>query len=253
MTSSTNDPPLEHEHSPQEIRKRLISNNEHHSLGDFVLGAVDGTVTTFAIVAGVAGAELSAGIALVLGLANVLADGFSMAVSNYLKSRSDAQVVEQYRRIEEKHIEVTPEGEREEIRQIFAAKGFKGDILEEIVNVIASDRRRWVDTMLVEEWGLPLQQSSPTRAALVTFTAFVLAGSIPLLPLCLSGTISGNLTFQLSTLGALLTFIFVGAIRGKVTNQSMLASASSTLFMGAAAAGLSFLVGMFLRQLTGLG
>ena len=63
-----------------------------------MLGSIDGTITTFAIVAGVAGANLNAGIALVLGLANVLADGFSMAVSNYLGTKSEREQVEQARR-----------------------------------------------------------------------------------------------------------------------------------------------------------
>ena len=243
---------LEHEHSPEAIAQRLHSNVEHQGLGDFVLGAVDGTVTTFAIVAGVAGADLAAGIALVLGLANVLADGFSMAVSNYLKSRSDSQILEHYRRIEEKHIDRAPEGEREEIRQIFAAKGFSGEVLEEVVNVIASDRRRWVDTMLTEEWGLPITPRSPFRAAGITFLAFVLAGLIPLLPMFLASSLEARTTFAISALATAMTFAAIGALRGKISNQSMLVSGVSTLSMGGAAAGLAFAVGLLLRQMTGI-
>src|SRR5690606_26284375 len=144
---------------------------------------VDGTVTTFAIVAGVAGAGLSVGAAIVLGLANVLADGFSMAVGQYLKTRADHQGVERLRAVEERHIDKIPQGEREEIRQIFAAKGFDGTLLDDIVEVITADRTRWVDTMLAEEWGLQLQLESPHRAALITFVSFVLAGLVPLAPL----------------------------------------------------------------------
>jgi VIT1/CCC1 family predicted Fe2+/Mn2+ transporter len=60
-------------------------------LGDFVLGSVDGTITTFAIIAGIAGADLhnAPGISLILGFANVLADGFSMGASNFLKAKSE--------------------------------------------------------------------------------------------------------------------------------------------------------------------
>ena len=89
-----------------------------------------------------------------LGLANVLADGLSMAVSNYLRARADGELLQRFRDMEEAHIDEIPEGEREEIRQIFAGKGFDGPILEQIVTVITKDRRRWVDTMLTEEWGL---------------------------------------------------------------------------------------------------
>lgn len=250
MNSATE--PLEHEHTPEAIAQRLNANLQHEGLGDFVLGAVDGTVTTFAIVAGVAGAELTAGVALVLGLANVLADGFSMAVSNYLKSRSDAQIYERYRRIEEKHIDQEPEGEQEEIRQIFAAKGFAGETLEKIVKVIVSDRRRWVDTMLTEEWGLPAVEGSPMRAAVITFLAFLLAGIVPLLPLFVASEIGSQATFVISTLCTAVTFSAIGAVRGWITDSSMWISSLTTLGMGGAAAGLAFAVGYLLRQMTGI-
>jgi len=252
MSSPGRPEPLEHEHTPEAVARRLSADNQHGDLGDFVLGAIDGTITTFAIVSGVAGAQLSPGVAIVLGLANVLADGFSMAVGNYLKACSDAQIVDRYRRIEEKHIQRAPEGEREEIRQIFAAKGFSGEMLEQIVNVIAADRRRWVDTMLTEEWGLSLRTASPRRAAAVTFAAFVLAGIIPLMPLPLSLTLGQDATFAVSAAATAITFATVGAIRGRIAKQSMLSSAAETLVMGSVAAGLAYAVGALLRGLTGL-
>ena len=248
--NSDNSSQLEHEHTPAAIAARLKMNTDHQGVGDFVLGAVDGTVTTFAIVAGVAGAELAAGVALVLGLANVLADGFSMAVSNYLKSRSDAHIVEHYRRIEEKHIDVDPEGEREEIRQIYIAKGFSGEMLENIVDVIAADRQRWVNTMLTEEWGLPIAAGSPARAAAITFLAFVLAGMVPLVPLFLAPWLGTGRTFAVSTLATAATFMAIGALQGKLTQRSLLLSGLTTLGMGGAAASLAFAVGLLLRQLT---
>ena len=84
---------LQSEHTTEAIARRLTAAKSHSYLGDFVLGAVDGAVTTFAIVAGAAGAGLSNGVVLVLGLANVLADGFSMAAGNFLRARSDQQVL----------------------------------------------------------------------------------------------------------------------------------------------------------------
>src|SRR5262245_3025507 len=115
---------LAEQHTPKAIRERLARGPAHSYLGDFVLGAIDGCVTTFAVVAGVAGAGLSPTVVIIMGLANVLADGFSMAVGNFLGTKSDRQVVERIRRMEEMHIDKVPDAEREEIRQIFAGKGF---------------------------------------------------------------------------------------------------------------------------------
>ncbi|MFT5522160.1 MAG: VIT1/CCC1 family predicted Fe2+/Mn2+ transporter, partial [Pirellulaceae bacterium] len=162
-------------HTDEAIAHRL-SAKTHSYLGDFILGAVDGAVTTFAIVAGAAGAGLSSGVAVVLGVANVLADGFSMAAGNYLKARADHQTVDHCRRIEAMHIERVPDGEREEVRQIFRNKGFEGELLERVVTVITNDRDLWINTMLIEELGLQLEPPHPVRAAASTMFAFVIAG-----------------------------------------------------------------------------
>jgi VIT1/CCC1 family predicted Fe2+/Mn2+ transporter len=237
------------DHTPEAIQRRIAQATQHSYLGDFVLGAVDGTVTTFAIVAGVAGAGLSSGIAIVLGLANVVADGFSMAASNYLKARSDRQVVDQIRRQEEIHIEEIPEGERAEIEEIFSGKGFEGELLDRIVKVITSDRRRWVDTMLTEEWGLQLDTPSPSKAALATFLAFVAAGLIPLLPLFVAAMFAERQMFLASAGLTAITFFLIGVIRGQVAERGRLVTGLETLLVGGAAAGFAYFIGAWLKGL----
>ena len=234
-------------HTQEAIASRVGSAGQHSYLGDFVLGAVDGTVTTFAIVAGAAGAGLPAGVAIVLGLANVAADGFSMAASNYLKSKADRQMVQRFRAMEEMHIEEVPGAEREEIRQIFAAKGFEGELLEEVVKVITADRKRWVDTMLTEEWGLQLETPSPIRAALATFVAFVVAGLVPLSPLLLTTLLAGQHMFIASAVLTAITFFCIGIAGGHVSKRPRLKAGLETLLVGGGAASLAYIVGVWLR------
>src|SRR5262245_16157302 len=145
---------LEQSHHPDAIRRRLAADVRHSYLGDAILGGIDGCVTTFAVVSAAVGGGFSSLVVIVLGLANLLADGFSMAVGNYQAKRTQAEAIEQARRSERHHIERVPEGEREEIRQIFGSKGFEGDTLEKVVEVITRNRDVWIDTMLKEEIGL---------------------------------------------------------------------------------------------------
>lgn len=235
------------EHTPKRIRERLAEGPRHSFLKDFIYGAIDGAVTTFAIVAGVAGAGLSAGVVIVLGLANLVADGFSMAISNFLGSRAEQQEAQKARKEEEQHIKLYPEGEREEVRQIFAAKGFEGDELEHVVEVITADDKRWVDTMIQEELGLPLKSPSAWKAGMVTFWAFALAGSIPLLPYVINLVV--ELKWPIFTLSAVMTgvaFFAIGALKSRFVHQHWLIAGSETLAVGGAAAGIAYGIGALL-------
>ena len=240
---------LDDEHTPAAIHRRLRAATQHSYLRDFVLGAMDGTVTTFAVVAGVAGAGMPGGVAIVLGLANLLADGFSMAAGNYLSTKTDRQLVERARRIEEMHVEQIPEGEREEVRQIFAAKGFEGQTLNQIVTVITTDRRRWVDTMLTEELGLRLESPSALRAAASTFSAFVLFGLVPLLPFLLGLGDSPRAIFAASTVATAVAFLCVGIARGLILDEPIVRAGLETLAIGGATAALAYAVGLALQGL----
>jgi len=222
-------------------------------LSDFIYGAIDGAVTTFAVVAGVAGAGLSAPIVIILGLANLFADGFSMAISNYLGSRADEQLLDKAKNIEQHHINTYPEGEREEIRQIFAAKGFKDQNLEHAVQTITSDVERWVNEMLHNEWGLQPNSKSALRAAISTFIAFVTVGSLPILPFLYNALTHENIhithPYTWSTILTGLGFIIVGALKSRFVEKHWLAEALITLFVGGAAAALAFLIGILLQNL----
>lgn len=238
---------LEHGHSRDEIAARLADGPRVSYLRDWVYGGIDGAVTTFAIVAGVEGADLSSNTLLILGAANLLADGFSMAAGNYSATKAERDDVRRLERMEGRHIDLAPEGEREEIRQIFASKGFTGEDLERAVEIITSSRSRWIATMLAEEHGVALQQRSATRAALATFVAFALCGAVPLIPFVLG--LEGGLTLAVIMTG--LVFFAIGSIKSRWSPASWLASGLETLLIGMAAAAMAYGVGYGLKQLIG--
>ena len=232
-----------------------IKNNSESSkssyLSDFVYGGIDGSVTTFAVVAGVVGASLSPSIVLILGFANLFADGFSMAVGNYLSTKSKREYIEKIRKAEEVSVRRIPGEEREEIREIFKEKGFSGRKLEDAVKIITGDKKIWVDTMMKDEFGILEEEKSPIRGALVTFIAFNLIGFIPLLAYVLSYLFLylREQTFLLSIIFTSCAFFIVGSVKGKIVDKKWYLSGLETLLIGGTAAAIAFLVGFFLKGL----
>ena len=236
---------LEHEHTVEAIRARLATSARHNYLRDFIYGGVDGAVTTFAVVAGVTGAGLAPGIVVILGAANLAADGFSMAASNYLGTRAERDDFKRLAAVEQRHIEEDPEGEREEVRQIYERKGLSGAALEEVVDSITADRARWVETMLAEEYNLPREVRSARRAALITFAAFVLCGAVPLAPY----VFGVRDAFLPSTLLTGAIFFAIGSAKARWSTAPWWRSGLVTLLIGAAAAALAYAAGVLLKGL----
>lgn len=240
---------LKSDHTHKAIQARIQQGPNHSYLHDFVYGGIDGAVTTFAIVAGVAGADLATGIVIILGMANLLGDGFSMAVSNFMATRANKQLLDRAREMEEEHIELVPEGEKEEVRQIYKAKGFTGEDLERAVKVVTSDRKVWVDTMIQDELGMNLNIGSPWRAALTTFAAFFIVGALPLLAFFLTWIFPSSIShpFFWSSLMTVAAFFIVGAFKSRFVAQSWFAAGLETILAGGAAAGLAYGVGKCLK------
>ncbi len=220
-------------------------------LGEFVYGGIDGSVTTFAIVAGVAGAGLDSAIVIILGFANLLADGFSMSVGAYLSTKSERDHYEKHKRIEYWEVENMADDEKEEVRDIFREKGFSGEMLEKVVNVITSDKDRWVETMMKHELEMIPSRKKPLVVGGVTFFSFLSIGFIPLLVYVLNylGAIGKDHLFLNSSILTFAAFCFVGFLKSYVTETSRIKGVIETVLLGAIAAGVAYHIGDFLEKI----
>ncbi|WP_299425225.1 VIT1/CCC1 transporter family protein [uncultured Shimia sp.] len=228
-----------HGHSQKEIEDRIANPPGRGLLRDVVYGGIDGSVTTFAIVAGVAGAGLSPFVIVALGIANVLADGFSMAAGNFLGTKAELDDAKRLRAVEKQHLSEHPQGERREIREILRLKGLDGEVLEAATDAIVVNEEAAVQLMLEGEYGLAGVDPHPHRAAIATFLAFLIAGLIPLLPF-LFGVPEA---FRVSAVLTCATFFCIGAMKAKWSLDPWWRSGLETLAIGGVAAAIAYGVG----------
>ena len=223
-------------------------------LGEFVYGGIDGCVTTFAVVAGSVGAGLDSAIIIVLGFANLLADGFAMSVGAYLSSKSNKDNYQKHRQIEYEEIENTPEDEREEIRKIYRAKGFSGDLLEQVVRVITSNKDRWVNDMMREELEMFDEDKSAIAIGAVTYLSFIFIGMIPLIiyVMDLFQPLDKNL-FLISSILTALGFLIIGLLKAHVNQTVYWKGMLETVLLGGIAAMVAYYVGDLLQSLISMG
>ncbi|HBF18602.1 MAG: hypothetical protein CMI36_03250 [Owenweeksia sp.] len=229
--------------------KYPLINRFQEYLGEFVYGGIDGSVTTFAVVAGAAGAHLDSAVVIILGFANLLADGFAMSVGSYLSTKSEKDNYNKHKAIEYWEVDHLPEKEREEIRDIYRAKGFEGELLEQIVDVITANKDRWVDVMMKEELEMSEETKSPVAMGGVTFLSFLLFGFIPLLVYVIdySAGLEINL-FMWSSVMTGIVFCLIGYLKAVVTQTRVVRSIIETLLLGGMAAVLAYFVGDVLEK-----
>jgi VIT1/CCC1 family predicted Fe2+/Mn2+ transporter len=230
---------FQHAHDSESILERLREGGRQSYLKDAVYGAIDGGVTTFAVVAGVVGAGLSSQTIIILGVANLLADGFSMAVGNYMATQTENQELDLIRDFESHQIEHQPQGEMKEIRHILEEQNFSGELLERNIEFYTSDKKRWVDYMIQHEYRIGTEKRSAMTAGLMTFAAFFMAGSVPLL----SYVLDFSQAFIWSSVLTGATFVAVGALKSRWTVENAFVSAAKTLLVGALASALAFYAG----------
>ena len=226
---------------------------KYNWLPDFVYGGIDGSVTTFAVVAGVQGASLSLPIVLILGFANLFADGFSMASGKYLSDKAQKEQFEKIKEIEFRHLKEKPQRETEEVREILTTYGFTGADLDRATDIITSNPEGWVDLMMRNEFNLTQENIDPMKGAMATFISFVLVGFIPLVGYVFKPFLGwdSDQTFFATCVATITALFLVGTIKSQFVLRHWLVSGTETAFIGGFAAAISYFVGYLLRGLVG--
>ncbi len=219
-------------------------------LGEFVYGGIDGSVTTFAVVAGAVGAGLGSSVILILGFANLLADGFAMAVGSYLSTKAERENYQKQRDDQLQAVQNWPVREREKLRQLYLQKGFRGPLLDQVVDVIASQPEQWLDTKMKDELEMIGEGKSPIATGAVTYLSFILVGLIPLVLYVYDYyfKFTGNLflyTCVLTSLG----FLLIGFLKTYINQTSRFKGMLETLILGAIAASVAYFVGDWLEHI----
>jgi VIT1/CCC1 family predicted Fe2+/Mn2+ transporter len=203
----------------------------------------------------VVGAQLSPAIIIILGLANLFGDGISMSLGAFISQKSEKEYFDRESARESWEIDHYPEGEKQELLEIYRKQGYSPGDAQKIVKIKTADKKRWLAAMMSEELGLMKDDSSPVSAALVTFVSFVLCGSLPLMAYLAALLFKINLpdatSFLISLFLSGVALFTLGAAKVFVTRLNPLISGLEMLLVGGIAASLAYLVGVLLKGIGG--
>lgn len=192
----------EHWHSP-----------EGKFIREVILGINDGLIETLGFVTGVFGATAASKIIVITGMAQIIAGSISMAIGAYVSQKSFKEFYDKEEDIEKKEMEAKPEEERAEIEAIYKKKGFKGDELKAAVHRITSDKKVWLDTMMVQELGLVREgYTHPVKSGAVTGLSYIFGAIPPLSPYFL---FSVERAFIASVILSMIFLFFVGSMKSR--------------------------------------
>jgi len=235
---------------------RLSAPEMHkHEQGQYVksviYGGLDGIITTFAVVAGVTGASLAAGIVLILGFANLIADGISMGIGDYLSTQAEKEYNKAEREREAWEVDHYPEGEKQEMVKIYKGKGMSEADARAMVEIMAKYKRAWLDIMMLEELGIIESNESPLKNAIATFLSFCVFGFIPVLAYVLSLFVPALKAHTFLTACVLTgaTLFTLGALKTRITERHWLTSGLEMFAVGSLAAGAAYAIGFLLSGL----
>lgn len=227
---------------------------ENHKMGrsllrDFILGGQDGLVNVLGIVLGVATAVSDVKIIIIAGLSATLAESISMGAVAYTSSKAASSFYQSEFEREKREIEEIPEMERQEVREIFQRKGLQGEMLEQVVEIITSDKKVWLQTMMAEELRLfPDDYEDPVKSGIIVFLAAMIGSVIPLAPFFLVPFAISTVSIAVAVSMAFsIAMLFIGGwYTAHVTMGSKMKSGAEMALVGFLAAVVGYIVGKLL-------
>lgn len=218
-----------------------------------VFGGLDGIITTFAIISASAGAGFSLEVILLMGFANLIADGISMGFGDFLSEQAEQDHLKQERAREMWEVENNVKGEIAEMVEIYVGKGMTKEEATTVVTIMSRHKDLFVDVMMVDELGLspPDEDNKPWKNGCVTFFAFLAFGSVPLWCYVIfyaAGVTDDAAMFIVCCVATATTMFLLGVFKAKVTSQPMLKSGFFMTLNGSIAASAAYLVGFMFEQ-----
>ncbi len=224
-----------------------VSQEKHSNIGskfrDFILGWQDGLVNVLGIVLGIVAATASTKIVLISGLAATFAESISMAAVAYTSMKASREFYNSERQRELREMKEMPEKERQEIRDIYSQKGFRGKLLESIVRKITSDKGTWLEIMMQEELMLFQEKMTPVQEAIIVGLSAVIGSLIPLVPFMLLPV--GTAVWYSLAISSIVLFL-IGFVKSKLSAGNVLRSGIEMVVIGMLAVASGYLVGSVL-------
>ncbi|HEY6023586.1 MAG TPA: VIT1/CCC1 transporter family protein [Pseudolabrys sp.] len=211
------------------------------SVRDVVIGMADGLTVPFALAAGLSAAVASTHVIVTAGLAEIAAGAIAMGLGGYLAAKTDQEHYATEEQRESREVDQFRDHEIRETEEILRKYGLDGQALDQVVQAITSDKKRWVDFLMRFE--LDLERPEAKRAPISAITiggSYAVGGLIPLLPYILTANVSTALTASVLVTG--MTLAVFGAVKGRLTGANMIKAGTQTLLVGGIAAGAAFYI-----------
>ena len=222
---------------------------------EVIYGGIDGIVTTFAVVAGFAGAaltgdevtKLSFVIVLLFGLANLFADAASMGLGNFLSVRSEKDLYNAVRDGERSELQQDGRSDRAaNTIQIMQEKGFTAEDAATLAAIYQKNDEYWLDFLMLHDKDMPDPRGeNEIFTGLATFISFMIFGAVPLLPFMLQESGDPAVAFTYSIIGTASALILLGLLKWRVIGSAFAASLFEVVAVGGTAAVLAYFVGTF--------